>query len=348
MQLRTISNADISGKNVLLRVDFNVNLKHDDIREAYKMRAAKKTIDALLVGGAKTISLLTHLGRPDGNRDESASLSKLIDDVERELHIHPRFLDDCVGEIVSDAVKNAENGAIFLLENVRFHKEEEQNDEAFSRLLAKPFDVFVNDAFSVCHRAHTSTVGITSVIPSYAGLRLAYEFETLSAIRSGVESPSVGIVGGSKIATKLPLIELFSRMFTTVLVGGKVANEAIDEHIALPENVFLPEDFEGDRLDIGKQTRKRFVEAIRSAKTVVWNGPLGKFEDERYSRGTFEVARAIAESEAYSVIGGGESVEVLEALQLLDRIDFVSTGGGAMLSFLTEEDMPGLDALRIS
>jgi len=346
MPFRKIQDADIKGKNILVRVDFNVKLERDDIREKYKMFAARDTILFLQKNGARTISLLTHLGRPEGKRDESVSLFKITDDIERVLGIQTVFLNDCIGEAVEAAVENAEGGEVFLLENVRFHAGEEENDEAFAEALAKPFDVFVNDAFSVCHRAHASIVSVTKHLPSYPGIYLEKEVDALSIVRSDVESPSTAIVGGAKIMTKLPLIEEFSKHFDTILVGGKIANEAMDEDIPLPENVILPEDFEGDRLDIGERTRKLFLEKLEGRKTIVWNGPMGVFEDKRYAKGTVEIAKAVAASEAFSIVGGGESVEALEELSLIDKVGFVSTGGGAMLAFLTGENMPGLEALE--
>lgn len=336
----------MAGKNVLVRVDFNVNLKEGDVRQKYKMESAKETILFLLKQGARSVSLLSHLGRPEGRYNAEESLSHITDDIKRILGVNVVFLGESVGDRVSSALADVEKGDLFLLENIRFHAEEEKNDEAFSKVLSEPFDIFVNDAFSVCHRAHASTVGITNYLPTYAGLYLEKEIKTLSGIRSGVDSPSVAIVGGAKIETKLPLIRMFCEHFDTVLIGGKIANEAIDSNIELSEKAILPVDFEGDRFDIGEKTRAMFIEKIREAKTIVWNGPLGMFEDERYAKGTLEIARAIGESEAFSVIGGGESIEVLEDMHLLSAISFVSTGGGAMLEYLTGESMPGLEALN--
>ncbi|QQS61588.1 MAG: phosphoglycerate kinase [Candidatus Moraniibacteriota bacterium] len=346
-QYESVKNISVEGKNVLVRVDFNVNLKDGDVRQKYKMEAAKETIMYLLKNGARTISLLSHLGRPEGRYSESDSLAHIADDVRRILGVWIFFVGESVGDRVKEAIASAEKGNIFLLENVRFHAEEEKNDKAFSALLSEPFDIFVNDAFSVCHRAHASTVGITKHIPTYAGIYLEKEIEILSNIRKGVDSPSVAIVGGAKIETKLPLITMFSKTFDKVLVGGKVANEAIDGNIELSENVILPIDFEGDRFDIGEKTREIFCEKIKNAKTIVWNGPLGMFEDARFAKGTVEIARAIGESSAFSVIGGGESIEVLEDMKLLGAISFVSTGGGAMLEYLTGASMPGLEALLL-
>jgi len=344
--MNVIQNIDVKDKNVLVRVDFNVKLEDGDIRERFKMESARETIGYLQEKGARSITLLTHLGRPKGRYNELLSLSNITDDIERTLMIKTIFLEDCKGEKVASAIEKAQNGSIFLLENVRFHAEEEEDYSMFAQELAEPFNLFVNDAFSVCHRAHVSTHGITKYIPSYAGLYLQREVRVLSGIRKEVASPSVAVVGGAKIATKLPLIQVFAKTFDTVLVGGKVANELIDQKIELPGNVILPQDFEGERLDIGEKTRKQFVEKCAGTKTIVWNGPLGMFEDERYAKGTLEIARTIAMSDAFSVVGGGESIEILEDLYLLKEVGFVSTGGGAMLSYLMGEVMPGLEALE--
>ncbi len=344
--MKNIQQADIADKNILVRVDFNVNLREGDVRQKYKMESAQETIQYLLNQGARTISLLSHLGRPEGKYSGNDSLAHIADDIRRILCVEVFFVGESVGDRVKNAIVHAEKGSIFLLENVRFHKEEEKNDDTFSQVLAEPFDIFVNDAFSVCHRAHSSTVGITKHIPSYAGLYLQKEIEVLSRICSGVESPSVAIVGGSKIETKLPLIQVFSKNFDVVLVGGRVANEALDNKVDLPVNVILPVDFEGDRFDIGEKTRENFIAEIQKAQTIVWNGPLGMFEDPRYSQGTFEIARAIGKSSAFSIIGGGESIEVLEDMSLLRTISFISTGGGAMLEYVTGNRMPGLEALE--
>jgi phosphoglycerate kinase len=344
--MKGVQEADVEGKSVLVRVDFNVTLLDGDVREKFKMKSAYDTIKLLQEKRAKSITLITHLGRPDGEFDESLSLKNIVDDVDRILGIRAKFVSDCVGPSVARAVEEAKESEVILLENLRFHKGEEENDDDFSQKLAKPFDIFVNDAFSVCHRSHASTVGLVKHLPTYAGMYLQKEIRVLSQIREAVKSPSLAIVGGAKIATKLPLIEIFSELFDTVLVGGKVANEILDQDIKLPKNVLLPLDFERDRYDIGKKTRELFKEKIQGMETIVWNGPLGKFEEEEFSRGTVEIAKAVAKSDAFSVVGGGESIEVLEDLFLLREVGFVSTGGGAMLSYLMGEDMPGLNVLQ--
>ena len=345
--MRTLHDENFEGKNVLVRVDFNVTLEQGDIAERYKVESAKKTIEHLLRCGARTITLMSHLGRPEGKYDAAFSLRNIIDDIERVLGFSAIFVPEISETVVKNAIDGATPGSIFLLENTRFFVGEEQNDEAFSRMLAAPFDVFVNDAFSVCHRDQASVTGVSKFLPSVAGLRLEEEVAHLTRVRDTPDRAAVAVIGGAKIETKLPLIHTFERLYDRVLVGGKIANEAMDARMSFLEKVLLPVDFEGgaDRLDIGPKTIRAFSDVLAEAKTIVWNGPLGKFEDARYARGTEEIIRAITTSNAFTVTGGGESVEVLEHLGCMQNFSFVSTGGGAMLEFLSGEPMPGIDVL---
>ncbi len=349
MALPNIEAADFKGKNVLLRVDFNVELdKKQDVTEQYKLDAPKKTIEYILAQGASHVALLTHFGRPDGKRDPAYSLVPIVDDAERALGRKVFFVDDCVGEMVSATLADTPEGTIILLENVRFYPGEETNDPAFAETLAKPFDIYVNEAFSVCHRNQASVTAITNYLPSYAGFELAEEVRTLSQVREHPERPAIAVIGGAKIETKLPLIREFERIYDAVLVGGKIANEAIDEKIEFSEKVLLPRDFQGGdaRLDIGPMTTAMFIEVIKRAKTIVWNGPMGKFEEKPYDAGTGAVLHAMQKSEAVIIVGGGESLAVLEKAGLIGKVGFVSTGGGAMLEFMSGENLPGLVALE--
>ncbi|HCO99663.1 MAG TPA: hypothetical protein DIT56_03590, partial [Candidatus Moranbacteria bacterium] len=232
-------------------------------------------------------------------------------------------------------------------ENVRFYEGEEKNDVEFSKKLAENFDVYINDAFSVCHRNQASVTGITAHIESYAGLRLQEEIKNLNRVIHEPESPATAIIGGAKIETKLPLINNFEKAYSHILVGGKIANEAIDQNLAFSPKVILPFDFAKDRFDIGPKTIRRFKEIIAQSKVIVWNGPMGKFEEQPYDIGTREILDAIVESDAFTLIGGGESVQVLEENNLMNKISFVSTGGGAMLEYLSGNQMPGIEALRM-
>lgn len=346
--MRKIQDGDYAEKNVLVRVDFNVTLENGDIAERYKVEGAKKTIDYLLEKGARTVTLVSHLGRPEGQYDEASSLKNIVDDVERVLGYKAIFVPEIAESVIWSALKSAPKGSVLLLENVRFSLGEEENNPDFSRTLASPFDAFVNDAFSVCHRDQASVTGVARLLPSAAGFRLQEEVEHLTRVRENPSRPATAVVGGAKIETKLPLLRKFEALYDTVLVGGKIANEAIDERLEFSEKVILPIDFEGgsDRLDIGPKTVALFLEKIASAKTIVWNGPMGKFEEFPYAKGTESIIEGIARSSAFTVTGGGESVEVLEHLHKTDAFSFVSTGGGAMLEFLSGERMPGLEALE--
>ena len=348
MLLRKIQDGEYAGKNVLMRVDFNVTLKNGDITERYKVESPKESIEYVLAKGARTITLVTHLGRPEGKFDLKFSLQNILDDISRVLGFEANLVSDVSYQGIESALSTASLGSVFLLENIRFFEGEENNDLAFAKMLASPFDVFVNEAFSVCHRDQASVTGVTQFLPSFPGLHLQQEVEQLSQILKNPNRPAVAIIGGAKIDTKLPLLREFEEIYDTILVGGKVANEAVDEQIQFSDRVVFPVDFVDDRLDIGSKTRALFIEKITSAGTVVWNGPLGMFEDERYSEGTREIAKAIANSSAFSVVGGGESVQALEEMGLMKDISFVSTGGGAMLDFLSGEKMPGLKALEKS
>lgn len=356
MVIKKIQNADLKDKKVLLRVDFNVAVENGKAKEEFKIKACKESLIYLLSQDAK-VALVSHLGRPaavknlagrpDGKPSSEFSLEKLSDDVERILDVKIKFVPDCIGEKVKESIDNLEMGEILLLENVRFYEGEEKNDEEFSKKLAENFDIFINDAFSVCHRNQSSVTGITKFIDSYAGFWLQKEIENLDKIKNDPEHPAVAIIGGAKIETKLSLIKNFEKTYDNILVGGKIANEAIDQNIQFSEKVMLPIDFSGDRFDIGKETTRKFIEIIKNAKTIIWNGPLGKFEESPYDLATKEVLKAVIGSGAYTLLGGGESIEILEKENAMEKISFVSTGGGAMLEYLSGNPMPGIEALSL-
>jgi phosphoglycerate kinase len=273
-------------------------------------------------------------------------LEQIKDEAESILGAKIKFINDCLSERIKGELENLVENEILLLENVRFYPGDEINDEEFSRKLAEGFEIFVNDAFAVCHRNQASVTGVTKFLPSFAGLRLQKEIEEMEKIKNDFTRPAVAIIGGAKIETKLPVIKFFEAKYENVLVGGKIANEALDQKIEFSEKVILPVDFIDDRLDIGPKTLDNFKKIIFTAKTIVWNGPTGKFEDEKYALSTNEVLKSVLESNAYKVVGGGETLEVLEKNKVMDKIDFVSTGGGAMLEYLSGKPMPGIDALK--
>lgn len=345
MNLRKMQEVDFDGKKVLMRVDFNVAVGDDGrVKEEFKIAACREALEYVLSRGGK-IALISHFGRPEGEVKEEFSLERLAGDAQRIVGVKIKFVDDCLAENISEELENLDEDEVLLLENVRFYADEESNGAEFSEKLAKPFDIFVNEAFSVSHRDQSSVTGVAKILPSYAGLWLQKEVENLEKVKNNPEHPAVAIIGGAKIETKLPLIQKFEESYDYILVGGKVANEAVDQNMKFGEKVILPVDFSGDRLDIGEQTTQKFKEVIASAKTIVWNGPMGKFEEAPYDNGTNAILEAVASGKAFTLTGGGESVEVLEEKGMMEKISFVSTGGGAMLEFLSGQSMPGLEVL---
>lgn len=348
MELRSIASVNFSGQKVLVRVDFNIEQSNiSNIEEHFRLNIVKETIDLIAAAPGVKVALLTHFGRPEGKQNEAFSVSKLTTAVSRSLGREVVFVSDCIGEKVEQALERIAPGQVLLLENVRFYEGEEKNDTAFAAALAKPFTLYVNEAFSVCHRAHASVEAITRLLPSYAGLRLIKETEELDRVRLTPEHPAIAIIGGAKIETKLPLIQALEKNFDAILVGGKVANEALDQGLTFSEKVLLPKDFDSAaRLDIGPQTIGYFTQIIGKAKTVIWNGPMGKFEEKPYDIGTDTILHALLGSSAYVVIGGGESLAVLEKADVINKISFVSSGGGAMLEYLSGDVLPGLVVLQ--
>lgn len=350
MELRSVALAELAGKNVLIRVDFNVEL--DDlahVQEGFKLEVAKKTIDHVVGAGARSVALVTHFGRPKNEIDPRFSVERLTKEAVRVLGRPVKFIPACHGEAVVQALSLSTPGEVFLLENVRFEAGEVANDATFAKDLAAPFDVYINEAFGVSHRAHASVVGVCAFLPSFAGFHLHEETVRLDAIRFNPQRPAIAIIGGAKIETKLPLIRALEKNYDCVLVGGKIANEALDQKIVFSERVLLPQDFDSPaRLDIGKTTASYYAEIIKKAKTIIWNGPMGKFEEKPYDVGTKIILDAILETDADVIIGGGESLAVLEQAGVFHRIGFVSSGGGAMLEYMAGNDLPGLRPLVAS
>lgn len=349
MKIKKIQDVNVRGKKVLVRVDFNVSIDDDgDAKSHYKIDAAKQTVDYLVEGGATHIALLTHFGRPEEVEDKMQfSVECLTDDAARILGRDVEFVSDCIGEKVEAAMQGYAEGEVLLLENVRFYEEEKKDMESFASELCALFDVFVNDAFGVSHRKHASLHAITKCIPAYAGLWLQKELEHLKKVKNNPEHPAVAIIGGAKIDTKIPMINEFSGKYDAVLVGGKTAVEARERKMQFGDDVVFPIDFEYKFFDIGQKTVERFCEEIVKAKTIVWNGPMGLIEEEKYKRGSLQLLEAIAQNkDAFSLVGGGESTQLVEESGMMDKISFVSTGGGAMLAYLGGEEMPGIDVLK--
>lgn len=346
MKLKTVQEGVFASKKVLLRVDFNVAVSGGMVQEKFKLEACRASVRHILAQPGAKLALISHLGRPEGNASSEYSLGQLIGEIEQILGHKVIFVEDCVGSRVAEGIANLKEGEILLLENVRFHEGEEKNDPDFAKQLAENFDVFVNDAFSVCHRDQASVTGVAKELPSYAGLWLQKELENLNRVIREPEHPATAIIGGAKIETKLPLIKEFEKTYDHILVGGKIANEAADQGIEFSPKVMLPLDLAQDRLDIGPKTIEAFAHIIARSKVVVWNGPMGKFENPPYDKGTRAVLDAIVESDAFTLMGGGESVQALEESGNMHSINFVSTGGGAMLEYLSGSKMPGIEVLK--
>ena len=350
MLMKSIRDAKIAGLRVLMRCDFNVPLsKEGDILDDFRIRSSLPAMEYVLQKGGKLI-LATHLGDPDGKPVRPLSTSKIREKLAELLDVLVEQVKDCVGKDVERAVHAMASGEALLLENVRFHKEEQENGKEFAKKLAALGDIYVNDAFSVCHRKHASVVGVPGFIPSYAGFFLEQEIEGLKRISSSPRRPVVAVIGGKKIESKLPVIDYISKTANAVLLGNVLANEAESKKVKFKNSskVFVPLDGipgQGKEFDIGLTTRALYLKILKDAKTVFWAGPLGKVEDARYEAGSLAIARAIIKSNAYSVAGGGDLAAFLGKHRLREKFSHVSTGGSAMLEFLAGKKLPGLKAL---
>ena len=343
---RSVRDAGVAGKTVLVRSDLNVPLEQGEVADDTRIRASLPTLALLLEGSAEEVRVCSHLGRPKPDEDRARFA---MAPVERRLR-----------ELLPDK-------RLHVLENTRFHAGETKNDPAFARELADGCDLYVNDAFGSAHRAHASTEGVAHLLPTYAGLLLLAELEHLGKLLGDVDRPFVLISGGAKVDDKLAVLQHLGGRADTVLIGGKMAEQIrvdnpLDFTVELPSDVVgaaafaedaesgiyafdaLPDGWLG--LDIGPETCDRFASAIAAARTIFWNGPMGVFEWPRFAQGTKAVAHAVAgNEEAFSVVGGADSVRALNELGLADRISWVSTGGGASLELLEGKELPGVAAI---
>lgn len=385
---KTIRDIDVKGKRVLVRVDFNVKFKDGKMLDDTRLRAALPTLNYLLDQGAALI-LASHLGRPKGGPDPKYTMQPVAEYLGTLMGRTVKFAEDCVGPAAEAAAKALQPGDVLVLENTRFHAEEEANDPEFSRQMASLADLYVNDAFGTAHRAHASTEGVTKTLPGVAGFLLEKEIQYLGQAVENPKRPFVAILGGAKISDKIGVIKNLLTKADAVLIGGGMANTFFkaqgypvgdslveEEAIAtakellqvsggklrLPVDVVVADKFENDAqkktvpmgpvdagwriLDIGPETVAAFTKVIASAGTVVWNGPMGVFEFSEFAAGTYGVAKAVAESSAISVIGGGESVAAIQMSGLADKITHISTGGGASLEMLEGLALPGVAALQ--
>lgn len=396
----SIKALDLKGKRVFIRVDFNVPIKEGKVDDDTRIRAALPTINYATEQGARVI-LASHLGRPKGERVDKYSLAPVAEHLSGLLGTAVGFANDCVGEEAESKANALADGGVLLLENLRFHKEEEKNDDSFAQQLAKLCDgVYVNDAFGAAHRAHASTAGITKhVDKAAAGLLMEKELEYLGRVISNPEHPFVAILGGAKVSDKIPVINaLIDRKVDKILIGGAMAytffkaegftvgkslveNEMLQTALDIKQTaaqahveILLPTDHQivdsyepvkGDKIvaktipieftnaghagmDIGAETVAYFSKAIEDAKTIIWNGPMGVFEEPPFNEGTIGIARAVADAAdrgATVIVGGGDSVAAVTQAGVADRITHISTGGGATLEFLAGEELPGVAAL---
>ncbi|MFH1979010.1 MAG: phosphoglycerate kinase [Patescibacteria group bacterium] len=347
MTLPDITKENLGNKKVLMRVDFNVEFENGNPKEKYKIESVKKTVDFVQSQKGAKLALLSHMGRPNGLGKAEMSFKDLTESIAGVLGKELVFVSDCIGDVVGSSLDALEDGQILLLENPRFYKAEISGEKDFAESLAKNFDVYVNEAFSTSHRNHGSITKIAEILPSFAGVNLLKEVEVLSGLRESFEKPAVAIIGGAKVETKIPVIEFFAKNYDKVLVGGRIGIEIKEKGIVVQNNVVLPEDYAGQGLDIGPKTIKVFSDLLMGAKTIVWNGPLGKFENPEFAKGTDGVLDAINQNEtAYKVAGGGETVQLLGEKGFIEKFDFVSTGGGAMLEFLAKGTLSGLEVLN--
>jgi phosphoglycerate kinase len=340
---RSVREADVAGKRVLVRADLNVPLEGGRVADETRIRASLPTLELLRDRGAAAITVCSHLGRPKGP-DPAYSMAPV------EARLRELF-----------------DGEVTVLENTRFDPGETANDPEFARRLAEGQDLFVQDAFGSVHRAHASTVGVAELLPAYAGLLLERELEELGKLLGQVERPFVLVSGGAKVEGKLGVLEHLGGRADMVLVGGKMAAQlasrsalesvdirlptdvvaadafAPDAHVQLVRADQVPEGWFG--LDIGPETRAAYAATIAEARTIFWNGPMGVFEWPRFAKGTQAVAEAVASADAYSVVGGADSIRALTELGLVDRVSWASTGGGAALELLEGEELPGVAAI---
>lgn len=391
MAKKTVRDIDVAGKRVLVRVDFNVPLdKNGLVSDDTRIVEALPTINYLVEQGAKVI-LVSHLGRPKGQINEKYKMDPVAQKLSELLGREVVKVDECVGDEPLDAIGRMRGGDVVLLENVRFHPEEEKNDEKFSRQLADLADIFVNDAFGTAHRAHASTAGVSEFLPAVAGFLMEKELDILGRLLIHPERPFLAIIGGAKVSDKIAVISNLLDKVDTMVIGGGMSNTFLKAQgydvgkslletdkidlakglvaeaknkgvkVLLPVDVVvapgaapdaeqktvpagqIPPDWMA--LDIGQETVALFVEAMKSASTIVWNGPMGVFEMAPFAKGTEAIALAMAESKAATIIGGGDSASAVKKAGVADKITHISTGGGASLEFLEGKVLPGVAAL---
>ena len=392
MGIKTIKDIDVANKRVLMRVDFNVPLKGGAITDDTRVQAALPTIRYILDQKGTSLIVMSHLGRPKGKRNESISLKPVSKRLSELLNGRVIMAEDCIGSAVEQQAADLQAGEILLLENLRFHEEEEKNDEAFAQSLGKLGNVYVNDAFGAAHRAHASTEGVTNYLQAVGGLLMEKEVLFLSRVLENPEPPMVAIIGGAKVSTKIAVLESLLPKCNTLIIGGgmaytflKVQDKTVGKslleedyydtarellilaqkkgvEIILPVDHVVADEFSENAqpqyvagadipdgkvaMDVGTKTLDIFRDRIKSAKLLIWNGPMGVFEFEPFARGTLDTAEMVANCDGITVVGGGDSVAAVNKFGLAEKIDHVSTGGGASLEFLEGKALPGIKALQ--
>jgi len=393
--MNTINDIDFKNKKVLIRVDFNVPLNDEfQVTDTTRIEAVKPTILKVLEDGGSVI-LMSHLGRPKGIEDQF-SLNNIVNVVSDVIGVQVKFAQNCIGDDTEKLAADLENGEVLLLENLRFHPEEENGDRDFAEKLSKLGDIYINDAFGTAHRAHASTTIIAQFFPEnkYFGLLLAKEIESLNTVLNNSEKPVTAIIGGAKVSSKIDVIKNIIDKVDNIIIGGGMAytfikvkggkigdslveNDKLDvaqdilnlaksknTRIHLPIDVIAADDFSEKAniqvcpandipdgwmgLDAGPKTNVGFSFVIAESKTILWNGPIGVFEMEKFSKGTIEIGNAIAAATAdgaFSLVGGGDSVAAVKQFGLADKVSYVSTGGGAMLEMLEGKTLPGIEAI---
>jgi phosphoglycerate kinase len=378
-RLKTISDLSITGRAVFMRLDFNVPLSAPDaqgerqIEDDSRIQEALPTIQYAIEKGAKLI-LASHLGRPNGKRNPELTLEPVAHRLAQLLNLEVTLAEDCIGDGIELMAKSLKPGQVLLLENLRFYPGEETNDPEFARRLAKLGDVYVNDAFGTAHRKHASTYGVPSLLPERGiGFLIAKELRYLDQLLRKPKKPFFALLGGSKVSDKIKTLESLVREVDGILIGGAMAHAfwaAQGDEVPAGAKQPSPADIEAARsllrdarkrelpvyvasdtnkgFDIGPKTIEQFKKVIATAGTLFWNGPMGWFENSEYSTGTFEIAKAIAETHALKVVGGGDTVYAIKKIGLADQFDHLSTGGGAVLGYLEGKSLPGIDILKLS
>ena len=391
MNKKTVRDIDVEGKKVLVRCDFNVPQKEDGtITDNRRIVSALDTIKYLIEHNAKVI-LCSHLGRPKGEFKKEFSLAPVAEELSKLLGKEVKLAKDVIGPSAKELTDNMKEGDVVLLENVRFHREETDNDPEFAKKLASFADIYVNDAFGTAHRAHASTAGVAAYLPAVSGFLIEKEINFMGDALENPKRPFMAILGGKKVSDKIGVIEALLEKVDTLLIGGAMAytffksmgysvGDSICEldkldlaqdimkkakekgvKLMLPVDTKVGKEFKPDTeskvvkyteipdgwegFDIGPKTIKMYVEELKSAKTVVWNGPLGLSEFEQFAAGTDTIAEALANSDAITIIGGGDSAAAIERMGLSDKFSHISTGGGASLEFLEGKKLPGIECL---